>query len=186
MFHLFFIYFFLNKKLNAFWVTNDKAPRSKTTNMQFAQMEFFDQYFTPVVRPMVIDNQIMVYNMEQFGTIIGNMWYYMGKITGYLFDIFLSKSLDLGQFIYDLSLPMDLIAFIFVILLIFVAFDNQSQRENIQNKNMEIEIGDMRAKIEFYEAKHQSYDILVSQLYNNVNKMRRTIQKLEREMKKYD
>jgi len=127
--------------------------------------------------------------MNKFGIIILNMWYFMGKLAGILFDQFISISLQFGQFIYDLELPVDVVVFIglmFMILLLYIVLLDYQANTNIRNKNMQIEMNDMLSIIEFYEAKHKSYDIIVEQLHKNMNKMKRNLQKLEKEMKKYD
>jgi peptidoglycan hydrolase CwlO-like protein len=160
--------------------------------MEFFTNDNLQQFLTPV-RPMVIDNQLIFYNIDAFGTSVLNAWSVMGKTASDIFmplsNEFIKVSQTLGQFIWDILFPMDTFGFIFMILLIYVAIDSlmtDYQKNNVENKNMRIEIDDMRCKIDFYEAKHQSYDILVGELYENMNKMKRTIKKLEREMKKYD
>lgn len=152
-----------------------------------SKMEFFalDNFLTPV-RPLIIDNTIMVYNMNAFATNVLNMWTEIGKFTGILFCqciVFIEKIIEL------IYLHTDVAGIIFAILLAYVAVDSlmtDYEKNKAENKNRIIEMDDMRAKIEFYEAKHQSYDIIVGELYENVNKLKRTIKKLEREMKKYD
>jgi len=156
-----------------------------TFKMDFLAIE----NFLAPVRPLIIDNHIMLYNMDAFATSVLNMWSGMGKFAAVVFYECVDFIEKIIAFLYEIAFPMDAFGFIFAILLAYVAVDSimcDYQTNRTENKNRMIELDDMRAKIDFYEAKHQSYDILVGELYENMNKLKRTIKKLEREMKKYD
>lgn len=156
-----------------------------TFKMDFLAIE----NFLAPVRPLVIDNHIMFYNMDAFATSVLNMWTVMGKFASFVFCQCVNLIEKIIAFLYEIAFPMDVFGFIFALLLAYIAVDSimsDYESNRSANKNRMIEMDDMRAKLEFYEAKHQSYDILVGELYDNMNKLKRTIKKLEREMKKYD
>lgn len=161
---------------------------TKLYRMQFVLPNDLENLLYPV-RPLVIDNHIMMYNMDTFATSVLNMWTAIGKFAGNIFCQFVTLTEQIIAFLYESGFNMDIFGFIFLILFTYVALDSlmtDYENKRAENKNRMIEIDDMRAKIDFYEAKHQSYDLLVGELYNNMNKLKRTIRKLEREMKKYD